>query len=139
MNFRYLLASPKGDIPVAEEELDRPLYINPSETHPALVLRDYFESIRELLLDDNAKILTSVIAEGFGKDLTPDRIASMELRCEKVGTLYHVASLTVRWEGDPLKLCIATALTDEAIRCLEEEVYHLGLLADTSHLACLPK
>jgi hypothetical protein len=139
MNFKYLLASPKGDIPVVGEELDRSLYINPSEIHPALVLRDYFESIRDLLLDDNAKILTSVIAEGFGRNLTPDRIASVELRCEKVGTLYHVASLTVRWEGDPLKLCIATAVTDEAIRCLAEEVYHFGFLADTYHLHCLPK
>ena len=139
MNFQYLFSSPKGDIPVSGEELDRSLHINLSETHPALVLRDYFESIKELLLGDNAKILIRVIAERFGKNLTPARIVSVELRCEKVGTLYHVASLTVRSEGDPLKLCVATAISDEAIHSLDKEVYHLRFLADTYHLAYLPR
>jgi hypothetical protein len=139
MNFRYFLASPRGDVPVSGNELDRSLHVNPSEIHPALVLRDYFESIRELLLRENGKILTRVIAEGFGKNLTPERIASVDVCCEKVGTLYHVASLTVRSEGDPLKLCVATAVTDDAIRSLQEEVNHLAFLAETYHFSFLPK
>jgi hypothetical protein len=80
-----------------------------------------------------------VIAEGFGKNLAPARIVSVELRCEKVGTLYHVASLTVRSEGDPSKLCVATAISDEAIHSLDKEVYHLRFLADTYHLPYLPR
>jgi hypothetical protein len=139
MNFQYLFSSPSGDIPVAREELDRPLHVNVSEIHPALALEDYFESIKELLLANSAKILTSVIAEMLGTKLTPERIAAVEIRCEKVGTLYHVASLTVRCEGGPLKLCVTTAINDEAIQCLESEASYLVFLADTYHLTCLPK
>jgi hypothetical protein len=139
MNFQYLFSSPNGDIPVAGVELDRSLHVNVSEITPDLVLEDYFESIKELLLADNAKILTSVIAEMLGIRLTPERIAAVEIRCEKVGTLYHVASLTVRCEGGPLKLCVTTAINDEAIRCLEREATYLVFLADTCHLTCLPK
>jgi hypothetical protein len=139
MNFQYLFSSPSGDIPLAREELDRSLHVNVSETHPALVLEDYFESIKELLLANNAKILTGVIAEMLGIKLTPERIAAVDIRCEKVGTLYHVASLTVRCEGGPLKLCVTTAINDEAIRCLEREASYLVFLADTYHLTCLPK
>jgi hypothetical protein len=139
MNFQYLFSSPSGDIPVAGEELDRSLHVNVSETHPALALEDYFESIKELILTDNAKLLTSVIAEMLGIILTPERIAAVEIRCEKVGTLYHVASLTVRWEGGTLKLCVTTAINDEAIHCLEREASYLVFLADTYHLTCLPK
>ena len=139
MNFQYLFSSPSGDIPLAREELDRSLHVNVSETHPALVLEDYFESIKELLLANNAKILTDVIAEMLGIKLTPERIAAVDIRCEKVGTLYHVASLTVRCEGGPLKLCVTTAINDEAIRCLEREASYLVFLADTYHLTCLPK
>ena len=139
MKFQYLFSSPRGDIPVAGEELDRSLHVNLAETHPALVLEDYFESIKELLLANNAKILTSVIAEGFGKKLTSDRIATVEIRCEKVGTLYHVASLTLHCEGESLKLCVTTAITDEAIHCLEREASCLVFLAERYHLTCLPR
>lgn len=139
MNFQYLFSSPSGDIPVAGEELDRSLHVNVSETHPALVLEDYFDSIKELLLANNAKILTSVIAEILGTKLTPERVAAVEIRCEKVGTLYHVSSLTVRCEGGPLKVCVTTAINDEAIHCLEREASYLVFLTDTYHLTCLPK
>jgi hypothetical protein len=139
MKLQYLFSSPGGDIPVAGGELDRSLHVTVSETHPALVLRDYFESIKELLLSDDAKILTSVIGEKLGKKLTFDRIDSMDIRCEKVGTLYHVASLTVRGEGGPLKLCVTSAINDEAIHCLEREASYLVFLTDTYHLTCLPR
>lgn len=139
MNFQYLFASPGRSIPVAEEELDRHLHVSVSEIHPALVLRDYFESIKDLLLTNNAKILTGVIADGFGMELTPEQISGVEIRCEKVGTLYHVSSLNVRCEEGPLKLCVTTAITDAAIRCLAEEASHLEFLSDTYPLTCLPR
>ena len=139
MRFRYLFSSPRGDVPVADGELERSVHVTVSETHPALVLRDYFESIKGLLLSDDGKILTSVIAKKSGKRLTLDRIDSVEIRCEKVGTLYHVASLTIRCEGEALRLCITTAITDEAIQCLDQETSYLIFLADAYHLTCLPR
>ncbi len=139
MNVKYLFASLGGDIPVVGEALDRPLHMNLSETHPALVLRDYFESIKELLLGDKARILIGVIAAGFGKKLAPNVMRSLQIRCEKVGTLYHIASITLQSEGDSFRLCVATATTKEAIHCLREEAFYLGFLTDTFHLTCLPK
>jgi hypothetical protein len=139
MNVQYLFSSSQGDQTVTEEELDGPLHISLSETHSALTLRDYFQSIKELFLKDDAATLIKVIFQGFGRRVTPDTISRMEIRCEKVGTLYHIASITIQSEGAPMRLAVATAITDEAIRCMEKEVLHLHLLTGTYQLTSLPK
>jgi hypothetical protein len=139
MKVQYLFSSSKGDHPVSEEELDGPLHISLSETHPALTLRHYFQSVKEVLLKDDAVILTQAISQGFGRRMTPDMIFRMEIRCEKVGTLYHVASVTLQSEGAPMRLAVATAITDEAIRRMEKEVLHLRLLTETYQLTSLPR
>jgi hypothetical protein len=139
MKVQYLFSSAEGDRPATEEELDGPLHTSLSETHPVLTLRNYFDSIKQLLLKDDAVTLIRAIFRGFGRHVTPDTISRMEIRCEKVGTLYHVASITLHSEGDPMRLAVATAVTDEAVRCMKKEVLHLGLLTDTYQLTSLPK
>jgi hypothetical protein len=139
MKVHYLFSSSQGDHPVSEEELDGPLHISLSETHPALTLRHYFQSVKEVLLKDAAIVLMQAVSQGFGRRMTPGMISRMEIRCEKVGTLYHVASITLQSEGAPMQLAVGTAVTDEAIRCMEKEVLYLRLLADTYQLTSLPK
>jgi hypothetical protein len=139
MKVEYLFSSSEGDYPVTEEELDGPLHTSLSETHPGLTLRDYFQSVKELLLRDNATILMQAISHGFERRMTADLISRLEIRCEKVGTLYHVARITSQSEGAPMRFAVATAITGEAIRCMEKEVLHLRLLTDKYQLTSLPK
>jgi hypothetical protein len=139
MKVQYLFSSSQGDNPVSEEELDGPLHTSLSETHPALTLRHYFQSVEEFLLKDDASLLIQAIFRGFGRRMTPDMISRMLIRCEKVGTLYHVARITFESEGTPMQMAVATAITDEATRCMQKEVLNLRLLSDTYQLTSLPR
>jgi hypothetical protein len=139
MKVQYLFSSSQGDHPVSEEELDGPLHISLSETHPALTLRHYFRSVEEFLLKEDATVLIRAISQGFGRRMTADLISRLEIRCEKVGTLYHVARITFGSEGAPMRMAVATAVTGEAIRCMGKEVLHLRLLTDKYQLTSLPK
>jgi hypothetical protein len=136
MKVQYLFSSSQGDRSVSEEELDAPLHISLSETHPALTLRDYFESIEDLFLKENT--LTQV-ARSSGAPLRRETISLLEIRCEKVGTLYHVASVTLQSTTKPIRFAVATAITDEAMRCMEKEVDHLRFLTESYRLSSLPK
>jgi hypothetical protein len=139
MKVQYLFSSAEGDRPATEEELDGPLHTSLSVTHPVLTLRNYFDSIEQLLLKDDEATLKQAVFRGFGRHVTPGMISRVEIRCEKVGTLYHVASITLHSGGEPMRLAVATAVTDEAVRCMKKEVLHLALLTDTYLLTSLPK
>jgi hypothetical protein len=50
MMVEYRFASQGGDLPVDSQTLDRPFLLSPTESHPFLTLRDYFDAIRQFVL-----------------------------------------------------------------------------------------
>ncbi|MBW1704218.1 MAG: hypothetical protein JRJ86_03535 [Deltaproteobacteria bacterium] len=95
MMIKYLFSSLEGDIALGPEDLARPFLITPSEHHPFLTLGDYFEAIKDFILEDHGKPLMAVIRERSNKDISQDSIQKILIRSEKHGVLYHLASVEI--------------------------------------------
>lgn len=139
MIVRYLLSSTKGDVPVSDEELSRPLHLTLAKTHPFLALRDYFDSVRAFLLEEDGALLARPVSRACGRDIPPDSVSQIDIRLEKVGTLYHVAGVAILSGPGSFQFAVSTAFTNEARVCIEQEAGHIRLLREVYHLDCLPE
>ena len=121
MVIKYLFSAPKGDIPVGADNLQRPFLISPGESHPFLTLGDYFEAIKDFILRDHGRSLVTILREQLKTDISPDRINEILIRTEKHGALYHLASVEVFSGRQSLKMCVSTAISENAKAWLRHE------------------
>ena len=63
MKIRYLFSASKGDIPLEPEELALPFKITPTQEHPFLTLKDYFDATGQFILMDGGKGLLRLMEE----------------------------------------------------------------------------
>ena len=130
MRFRFLLSDQHGDIALSAEDLEQPFLINPSEKHPFLTLADYFGALQQFIVQDDGKVLKSVLKE---RHALAD-ISEVILRSEKHGAFYHIASVEIIGPNKKTKLAVTTALSETARSFLAEEAIILqqlsGIAAD---------
>ena len=135
MVIKYLFSAPKGDIPVGADDLQRPFLISPGERHPFLTLGNYFEAIKDFILMDHGRPLTTVLREHLRSDIGPESIHEILIRTEKHGALYHLASVEVVSGRQSLKMCVSTAVSENSKAWLKHE---LGLLKFLNSKLALP-
>jgi hypothetical protein len=139
MFIDYLFSSPEGDILLRPEDLARPFLLGPSEPHPFLTLRHYFEAIQTFLLGDEEKCLMNILRTKRIGEKGRDRIKRIGIRSEKHGVLYHVASVEILLDKRPIKLAVSAAVSNEAKSCLTNEYDILTSLCRSLRRPYLPK
>ncbi len=139
MNVRYLFASPDGDIPADETLLDRPFRLSPSEEHPTLILRDYFETLERFLLHEGSPSSPSTLQGVLGLNSPGDEILEILIRTEKHGALYHIASVEILLPGRRRKFALVSALSGPAKATLNREFETLRRLHGTFSLPYVPE
>ncbi len=138
MVIKYLFSAPKGDIPVGADDLQRPFLISAGERHPFLTLGNYFEAIKDFILMDHGRPLTTVLREQLRSDIGPDSIHEILIRTEKHGALYHLASVEVVSGRQSLKMCVSTAVSENGKAWLKHEFDLLKFLNSKLALPYLP-
>ena len=139
MEIKYFFSDQEGDFPAGTDELKRPFLIAPLLPHPNLVLKDYFDAIRDFLLKDSGTRLIPVLDERLGKDICFDDIIKILIRTEKHGALYHLASVEI-FSGDaPIKLSVSTAVSEKSRAWLGHEADVLDALYKKYKLQYLPR
>ena len=138
MVIKYLFSAPKGDIPVGADDFQRPFLISAGERHPFLTLGNYLEAIKDFIMRDHGRPLTTVLSEHLGSDIGPDSIHEILIRTEKHGALYHLASVEVFCGGQSMKMCVSTAVSANGKAWLKHESGLLKFLNSTFALPYLP-
>ncbi|MEW6067859.1 MAG: hypothetical protein AB1610_06180 [Nitrospirota bacterium] len=133
--IRYLVASPFGDIPVANNRLDLPLEVDPLKTS----YRVYFKSIADFLMRENYVHLLQAIKEKLDADTNIQELKEIIIRTEKHGALYHPASINVVFGNNTLKFGLNVAVTERGKDSLKKEFTLLKMLHDKFNLPYLPK
>ena len=137
MIVRFFLAGPQGPFLLDPEDLKRPFKTSPSENHPCLSLRDYFESVRDLLLQEEARVLLKgLLAQGHGVGLKD--IHEILIRLEKHGVLYHVARVEIHAQALVSALAVSTAVSEQAKAYLKKEYEVLQDLGNSTQ-SCVPR
>jgi hypothetical protein len=139
MLIKYLVSAPNGDIPLSTDELSIPFKITPSEIHPFLTLKDYFEAIEKFILRDHGKPLMAVIMDLLNKSFDVEDIQKILIRSEKHGVLYHLASVEIFFGTRSVKLSVSTAVFEKGRDWLTHEFDILKFLDRTFALPYLPK
>ena len=139
MLIEYSFSGPKGDIPIGPDELAIPFKINPSENHPFLTLKDYFEAIQEFVLRNHGRPLMAVIRKRSHADIHLKSIQKLLIRSEKHGAMYHMASIEIFWGKSSIKLSVSTAVSEKGRTWLIKEFDILRSLERTYDLPYLPK
>ena len=138
MLIKYLFSSPEGDISLTPEDLARPFLITPSEHHPFLILRDYFDALKEFILKDHGESLVCVLREVLNREIDLDNIRKMLIRSEKHGGFYHLASVEIFIDDKRIRLTVSTAVSETGKEWLTDEYETLISLNASLKLPYLP-
>jgi len=138
MRIAYLFSDPRGDIPVTRDVLALPFKISPSEDHPFLRLKDYFQALEGFMLKDRGRPLISVLKDRLDTRVDIGSIRDIRIRSEKHGALYHLASIEVFVGDERVKLTISTAVTEIAKEWLTDEYEIIRSLNSSLALPYLP-
>ena len=139
MKTKYLFSDPQGDIPLGPIDLAKPFKISPSKDHPFLTLGDYFEAIKKFVLKDQTGTLTVLLGDRSDKSIRLDHIDTLQIRSEKHGALYHLASVEIVIDGQPLKYGVSTAISNRGKIYLNHEYDVLNYIEESFNLPYLPK
>jgi hypothetical protein len=139
MEVIYLFSSPQGDVVLDAETLECPFRLAPLEPHPFLLLKDFFEFIKNSILRDQGCTLTQFLQGLWQQEVLIEHLDRILIRYEKYGTLYHMASLEVWVAQKRIKLAVAVAFSVEAQSGLDFEFEILKQLNDYYQLPYLPQ
>ena len=140
MRCSYLISDEKGDIPVSSEMMHTPFKTTLSEEHRSLTLGDYFRGVESFLFHDRGKAFAEAVAREHVEDARAvEEAREAWIRSEKHGADYHVAGVRVLSGNHELKVCVCTAVTQEAQSRLAEEARNLRALGRTIYPSYLPR
>jgi hypothetical protein len=139
MKIRYLFAAPQGGILLRSGDLSRPFLIAPSQAHPFLTLRHYFDGIACFVLRDGGKPLLRSLEKSLDGSLNPEAVQEIRICSEKHGALYHLASVTCLLEDRSMTFSVSTAVTEKAKAWLKREFQILTSLTHSFGSSFLPK
>ena len=66
MIVEYLFSTSEGDFPAGQSELALPFKITPTQDHPSLTLKDYFNAVKAFILQAQGKSLEGVLRDKTG-------------------------------------------------------------------------
>jgi len=121
MKTIYVFSSEHGDVPVKNEMLQTPFFVNPLEKHPFMTLGDFFDSIMTFLIDGNGYQLKDIIKTKRGEVLLLEEVIQLIIRYEKYGILYHILSIEVESVDFREKFALSAAQFPDAKLSLEKE------------------
>ncbi|RPI76323.1 MAG: hypothetical protein EHM45_13275 [Desulfobacteraceae bacterium] len=139
MEVIYLFSSPQGDIVLDAETLKCPFRLTPLESHPFLLLKDFFDAIKNNILRDQGRTLAQFLQGLWQQEVSIEHLDRILIRYEKYGTLYHMASLEIWAAQKRIKLAVAVAFSAEAQSGLDFEFEILKQLNDYYQLPYLPQ
>ncbi len=119
--------------------LSRPFLIAPNSLHPSLSLGDYFQGLYRFLTVENRALL-----EGLLDRLRPDDRPSLDsatltIKTEKHGALYHVAVGELDWGDDLVRFGMNVAVGSEAAEWLDREFAVIAELSEIHDTGYLPE
>lgn len=114
MEITYLFASPQGDVRLNQEMLERPFLLEPFQSHPFMLLEDYFVAIKDFVLQKNGAPLIGILSRIWGRQVALSDIEMILIRYEKYGTLYQIGSVEIIGAHDNSKFGTSMALTPNA-------------------------
>ena len=139
MIVEYLFSTSGGDFPATEAELALPFKITPTQTHPSLTVRDYFEAVRTFILQDRGKPLEGFLRDKEGLHSRFEDIHKIRIRSEKHGVLYHLTSVEIHTSGSALKCSVSTAISAKGKECLNHEFDVLKRVQGDQPFSYLPR
>ncbi len=139
METVYSFSSPNGDVIVEDDTLARPFMVRPFQNHPFMTLRDYFLAITDLVLREDGQSLTTLLSHIWKRPVEIAEVATVAIRYEKYGTLYHISSVEIAAEKQRVRLTVSAALTDESKEALDREFRLLQRLGSEKSLSYLPQ
>jgi hypothetical protein len=138
MKILYAFSSSHGDVIVDDATLARPFIVRPFQDHPFMTLGDYFLAIRDLILREGGQSLTALLSRLWKQHVAITDVATITIRYEKYGTLYHISSAEIVAGAQRMRLTVSAAVTDESKEALERESGLLQRLSPQDSLSCLP-
>jgi len=139
MIVTYLFSSPEGDISLDPEDLSRPFLVAPEKAHPHLTLGDYFDTLRNCILEDEGKLLKGALKSASHKNFNLEEIQKIQIRSEKHGVLYHLASVEVITTKIAVKFTLSTAISEKGQGCMLREHHILDRLNRNFQFSFLPE
>ena len=139
MIVTYLFSSPEGDILLDPEDLARPFLLTPQKAHPHLTLGDYFDTIRNCILEDRGALLKEAFKSASDHKFNVEEIQKIQIRSEKHGILYHLASVEVFTTKSPVKFTLSTAISQKGRECILQEHDILHRLNRQTQFSLLPR
>ncbi|MFC1524527.1 hypothetical protein ACFL6N_07030 [Thermodesulfobacteriota bacterium] len=138
MKTHTIFSSPQGDIPVENKDLVKPFLINPDESHPTLLLGDFFLAVESFILKNLNETILPVLQQR-DPNLAPDDINELSIRTEKHGTFYHIASVEFSFAGGPVKFAVSSAISPAGKATLGQDIQLLRHFSESTQLDYLPK
>ena len=139
MIVAYLFSSPEGDISLGLEDLSRPFLITPEKAHPHLTLGNYFDTVKACILKDRGELLNRALKYKSHEDFSLEDVQKIQIRSEKHGILYHLASVEVFMAEKRVKFTLSTALSGKGVECIMHEHDILDRLNRNSGFSFLPE
>ena len=134
-----LFSSPQGDILLETDDLSKPFLLTPEKAHPHLTLGDYFDTIRNCILDDGGELLKGALKSTYHKNFNVEEIQKIQIRSEKHGILYHLASVEVFTAEARVKFTMSTAISNTGRDSILQEHDILTRLNRHSQFSFLPR
>ncbi len=135
LNNPVIAQSPARNRPLP---LQRSAFAN-DEAASGLTYGDYFETLRQLLLCDDARLLCAGLSRLCGRTVTPAEIGSVDLLAMKHGQFYHPAQVCVNLDGRRYAMVLNVALTPLGLACIEREYRLLDQLGQSHAANDVPK
>ena len=139
MLVEYLFSTSEGDLPAEHAELALPFKLTPTQNHPHLTLKDYFDSIKAFIFKDRGKPLEDVLRDKVDSPTCTEDIRKIEIRSEKHGALYHLSSVKIFSRGSPVKFSVSTSISEKGRKWLNHEFDLLNLLHHLFKFSYLPE
>jgi len=137
----FLFSTPDGIcVEASPRDLRRPLILSLSDTHQALTLEDYFNTLKQFLLEEHRDKLLEAASLLLGRPgVTMEAISRIDICSEKLGAFYHIAAVRLHMDGTSCKLAVSTAFTRSGRICLERDFNIIRRLRDRTANHCLPR
>ena len=139
MLVEYLFSTSEGDLPAEHAELALPFKLTPTQNHPHLTLKDYFDAIKAFIFKDRGKPLEDVLRDKVDLPTCSEDIRKIEIRSEKHGVLYHLSSVKIFSQGSPVTFSVSTSITEKGRKWLNHEFDLLNLLHRHFKFSYLPE
>lgn len=99
----------------------------------------YFESVRDVLLEDDGRVLAAAVGREMGTAVQPADLQSVDICLEKHGAHYHPARLQVRCRDVDVALVMSVASSETGKQLLRQDFANLLRLGADDRWGFLPR